>query len=153
MPEAMVPKVGHEPKMGQYGFDRACVSVVFLFLLCFIAHLYEANWGTDMEVLACFRPVFFLNVELLITKLAVTFFANNTYFGMWLIFNLLNFLDKTKKMLFSIGSSSSNINCYLIKQTTKKPWVEEDLIIFFLFFFNPRRRMANQKHGHSQSWV
>jgi len=34
--------------------------VVFLFLLCFIAHLYEANWGTDMEVLACFRPGFFI---------------------------------------------------------------------------------------------
>jgi len=26
--------------------------------LCFIAHLYEANGGTDMEVLACFRPCF-----------------------------------------------------------------------------------------------
>jgi len=37
--------VGHGPKMGQYGFDRACFSVVFLFLLCFIAHLYEANGG------------------------------------------------------------------------------------------------------------
>jgi len=35
--------------------------VVFLFLLCFIAHSYEANGGTDMEVLACFRPCF-LNV-------------------------------------------------------------------------------------------
>jgi len=58
MPEAIVPKVGHGPKMGQYGFDRACFSVVFLFLLCFIAHLYEANGGTDMEVLACFRPGF-----------------------------------------------------------------------------------------------
>jgi len=45
--------------MGQYGFDRACFSVVFLFLLCFIAYLYEANGGTDMEVLACFRPGFF----------------------------------------------------------------------------------------------
>ena len=33
-------------------------SVVFLLLLCFIAHLYEANGGTDMEVLACFRPCF-----------------------------------------------------------------------------------------------
>jgi len=56
LPEAIVPKVGHGPKMGQYGYDRACFSVVFLFLL---AHLYEANGGTDMEVLACFRPVFF----------------------------------------------------------------------------------------------
>jgi len=28
--------------------------------LCFIAHLYEANGGTDMEVLACFRPGFSL---------------------------------------------------------------------------------------------
>jgi len=37
--------VGHGPKMGQYGFDRACFSVVYLFLLCFIAHLYEANGG------------------------------------------------------------------------------------------------------------
>ena len=37
-PEAIVPKVGHGPKMGQYGFDRAGFSVVFLFLLCFIAH-------------------------------------------------------------------------------------------------------------------
>jgi len=60
LPEAIVPKVGHRPKMGQNGFDRACVSVVFLFLLCFIAHSYGANGGTDMEVLACFRPVFFL---------------------------------------------------------------------------------------------
>jgi len=60
MPEAVVPKVGHGPKMGQNEFDRACVSVVFLFLLCFIAHSYEANGGTDMEVLACFRPGFFL---------------------------------------------------------------------------------------------
>jgi len=49
--------VGHGPKMEQNGFDRACVSVVFLFLLCFIAHSFEANGGTDMEVLACFRPV------------------------------------------------------------------------------------------------
>ena len=56
----IVPKVGHGPKMGQYGFDRACVSVGFLFLLCFIAHSYEANGGTDMEVLACFRPGFHL---------------------------------------------------------------------------------------------
>ena len=45
----IVPKVGHGPKMGQYGFDRACFSVVFLFLLCFIAHLYEANGRTDMD--------------------------------------------------------------------------------------------------------
>ena len=58
LPEAIVPEVGHGPKMGQNGFDRACVSVVFLFRLCFIAHSYEANGGTDMEVLACFRPVF-----------------------------------------------------------------------------------------------
>ena len=50
--------MGHGPKMGQNGFDRACVSAVFLFLLCFIAHSYEANGGTDMEVLACFRPCF-----------------------------------------------------------------------------------------------
>ena len=33
--------------------------MVFLFLLCFIAHSYEANGGTDMEVLACFRPCFY----------------------------------------------------------------------------------------------
>jgi len=58
LPEAIVPKVGHGLKMGQYGFDRACFSVVFLFLLCFIAYLYEANGGTDMEVSACFRPGF-----------------------------------------------------------------------------------------------
>jgi len=53
--------------MGQYGFDRACFSVVFLLLLCFIAYLYEANGGTDMEVLACFRPGFLFitkNVDL-----------------------------------------------------------------------------------------
>ena len=62
MPEAIVPKVGHGPKMGQNGFDRACVSVVFLFLLCFIAHSYEANGGTDMEVLACFRPAFCVGI-------------------------------------------------------------------------------------------
>jgi len=49
--------------MGQYGFDRACFSVVFLFLLCFIAHSYEANGGTDMEVLACFRSCFFLGFQ------------------------------------------------------------------------------------------
>jgi len=55
LPEAIVPKVEHGPKMGQNGFDRACVPVVFLFLLCFIAHSYEASGGTDMEVLACFR--------------------------------------------------------------------------------------------------
>jgi len=59
LPEAIVPKVGHGPKMGQYGFDCAWFFVVFLFLLCFIAHLYEANGGRDMEVLACFRPGFF----------------------------------------------------------------------------------------------
>jgi len=58
LPEAIVLKVGHGPKMGQNGFDRACVSVVFLFLLYFIAHSYEANGGTDMEVLACIRPGF-----------------------------------------------------------------------------------------------
>jgi len=62
LPEAIVSKVGHGPKMGQYGFDCACFSVVFVFLLCFIAHLYEANWGTDMEVLACFRPDFLKKV-------------------------------------------------------------------------------------------
>jgi len=28
LPEAVVPKGGHGPKMGQYRFDRACVSVV-----------------------------------------------------------------------------------------------------------------------------
>jgi len=60
LPEAIVPKVGHGPKIGQYGFDRAFFSVVFLFLLCFIAHLYEVNRGKDMEVLACFRPGFSL---------------------------------------------------------------------------------------------
>jgi len=27
--------------------------------LCFIAHLYKANGGTDMEVLGLFRPCFF----------------------------------------------------------------------------------------------
>jgi len=64
MPEAIVPKVGHGPKMGQYGFDRACFSVVFLFLLCFIVHLYEANGGTDMEVLAFIRPGFFYRLRL-----------------------------------------------------------------------------------------
>jgi len=58
LPEAIVPKVGHGPKMGRNGFDRACVSVVFLFLLRFIAYSYEANGETDMEVLACFRPGF-----------------------------------------------------------------------------------------------
>ena len=58
LPEAVVPKGGHGPKMGQYGFDRACFSVVFLFLLCFIAYLYEANGWTDMEVLGLFRPCF-----------------------------------------------------------------------------------------------
>ena len=31
----------------------------FLFLLCFIAHLYKANGVTDMEVLGLFRPCFF----------------------------------------------------------------------------------------------
>ena len=62
LPEAIVPKVGHGPKMGQNGFDRACVSAVFVFLLCFIAHSYEADGGTDMEVLACFRPCFLLRL-------------------------------------------------------------------------------------------
>jgi len=59
LPEAIVPKVGHGPKLGQNGFDRGCVSVVFLSLLCFIVHSNEANGGTDMKVLACFRPGFF----------------------------------------------------------------------------------------------
>jgi len=68
MPEAVVPKVGHGPKMGQNGFNRACVSVVFLFLLCLTAHPYEANGGTDMEVLACFRPVFFVYLGFLCTE-------------------------------------------------------------------------------------
>jgi len=27
--------------------------------LCFIAHLYKANGGTDMEVLGLFRPCFY----------------------------------------------------------------------------------------------
>jgi len=45
-------------KVGQNDFDCACVSVVFLFLLCFIAYSYEANGGTYLEVLACFRPDF-----------------------------------------------------------------------------------------------
>ena len=59
LPVAIVPKVGQGPVMGQYGIDRACFFVVFLFLLCFIAFLYEAKEGTDMEVLACFRPCYF----------------------------------------------------------------------------------------------
>jgi len=58
LPEAIVPKVGHGPKMGQYGFDRACFFCGFPIPLVFLAHLYEANGGTDMEVLACFRPGF-----------------------------------------------------------------------------------------------
>jgi len=58
LPEAIVLKVGQRPKMGQNGFDRACVYEVFLFLFCFLAHSYEANGGTDMEVWACFRPGF-----------------------------------------------------------------------------------------------
>jgi len=45
LPEAIVPKVGHGPKMGQYGFDRACFSVVYLFLLCFIAHIHMKPMG------------------------------------------------------------------------------------------------------------
>ena len=60
LPEAIVPKVGHGPKMGQYGFDRACFSVVFLFLLCFIAHLYEANGGRTWKYWPASGPVFFL---------------------------------------------------------------------------------------------
>jgi len=64
LPEAVVPNVGHGPKMGQNGFDRACVSVVNLFLLCFIADSYEAGRGrTGMEVLACFRPCFLCVIE------------------------------------------------------------------------------------------
>jgi len=60
LPEAIVPKVGHRPKMGENGFDHACAFVVFLFLLCFIAHSFEADGGTDTEVLACFRPDFLI---------------------------------------------------------------------------------------------
>jgi len=56
MPEAIVPKVGHGPKMGQNGFDRACVSVVFL--LCFIAHSYEANGGRTWKYWPASGPVF-----------------------------------------------------------------------------------------------
>jgi len=72
LPEAIVPKVGHGPQMGQNGFDRDCFSVVFLFLLFFIAHSYEANGGTDMEVLACFRPVFFFCCFFCVDRLTVS---------------------------------------------------------------------------------
>jgi len=51
--------VGHGPKMGQYGFDRACFSVVFLFLWCFIAHLYEANGGWTWKYWPASGPVVF----------------------------------------------------------------------------------------------
>jgi len=44
LPEAIVPKVGHGPKMGQNGFDRACVSVVFLFLLFYSPFIWS-QWG------------------------------------------------------------------------------------------------------------
>ena len=76
----IVPKVGHGPKMGQNGFDRACVSVVLLFLLCFTAHSYEANWGTDMEVLACFRPGFLMRTminffECIVPSSAIVIYA------------------------------------------------------------------------------
>jgi len=37
--------------------------------LCFIAHLYKANGGTDMEVLGLFRPCFFKGTE---TRYALT---------------------------------------------------------------------------------
>ena len=82
MPEAIVPKVGHRPKMGQYGFDRACFSVVFLFLLCFIAHLYEANGGTDMEVLACFRPCFLCGRPTLFFALSKIYYARKLLYLM-----------------------------------------------------------------------
>jgi len=45
--------------MGQNGFDRACVSVVFLFLLCFIAHSYEANGGRTWKYWPASGPFFF----------------------------------------------------------------------------------------------
>ena len=51
--------IGHCAASSFEAIREPAFSVVFLFLLCFIAHLYEANGGTDMEVLACFRPCFF----------------------------------------------------------------------------------------------
>ena len=58
LPEVIVPKVGHGPKMGQNGFDRACVSMVFSFLLCFIAHSYEANRGQTWKYWPASGPVY-----------------------------------------------------------------------------------------------
>jgi len=58
LPEAIDPKVGHGPTMGQYGFDRARFSVVFLFLLCCIAHLYNAIGGRTWKYWPASGPVF-----------------------------------------------------------------------------------------------
>jgi len=58
LPEAIVPKVGHGPNMGQNGFDRDCLSAVFPFVLCFIAHSYEANGGGAWKYLPASGPVF-----------------------------------------------------------------------------------------------
>jgi len=61
MSEAIVPKVGHGPKMGKTDLT-AHVFLEFSYSFCFIAYSYEANnGGTDMEVLACFRPGFLLH--------------------------------------------------------------------------------------------
>ena len=58
LPEAIVPKVGHGPKMGQYGFDRACFSVVFLFLL-FYSLLIWSQWGDGHGSIGLLQARFF----------------------------------------------------------------------------------------------
>jgi len=54
--------------MGQNGFDRACVSVVFLFLLCFIAHSYEANGGRTWKYWPASGPFFLVLLGKRITE-------------------------------------------------------------------------------------
>jgi len=54
--EAIIPKVGHGPKMGQNESALVFLWLSHLFHWYFIAHT-QSQW--DMEVLACFRPVFF----------------------------------------------------------------------------------------------
>jgi len=56
MQEAIVPWVGHGPKMGQNEFDCLCFcDFHILFLWCFMAHT-QSQW--DTEVSACFRGGF-----------------------------------------------------------------------------------------------
>jgi len=44
----------------------ALVFLWFSYSYCVLAHSYKANGGTDMEVLACFRPGFLVQPIILL---------------------------------------------------------------------------------------